>query len=36
VRFWGSCLAANRTNTVREVFPLFLTNPGGSIWIERT
>ena len=35
IRFWGSCFAKVRTKTVSEVFPLFLKNPGGSLWIER-
>ena len=35
VRFWGSCLARERPDLVQQVFPLFLKNPGGSIWMER-
>ncbi len=36
IRFWGNCLAQRRTEIVRDVFPLFLKNPGGSLWIEKT
>jgi Methyltransferase domain len=36
IRFWGSCLAQKRSSIIREVFPLFLRNPGGSLWMERT
>jgi hypothetical protein len=35
IRFWGSCLAHMRPNLVRNVFPLFLKNTGGSLWIEK-
>jgi predicted O-methyltransferase YrrM len=35
IRFWGDCLARTRTNMVRNVYPLFLKNPGGSLWIEK-
>jgi len=35
IRFWGSCLAENRSQIIRDVFPLFLKNSGGSLWIER-
>ncbi len=35
IKFWGSCFAQRRTEAVRSVFPLFLKNPGGSIWIEK-
>jgi len=36
IRFWGSCMAQRRPQLIREVFPLFLKNPGGSLWIEKT
>jgi predicted O-methyltransferase YrrM len=35
IRFWGSFLAHERKDLIRDVQPLFLKNPGGSIWIDR-
>jgi hypothetical protein len=34
IRFWGSYFAAMRPEMIRKVFPKFLVNPGGSLWIE--
>jgi predicted O-methyltransferase YrrM len=36
IRFWGNVFARERTALVTSVCPLFLKNPGGSIWIEKT
>jgi predicted O-methyltransferase YrrM len=35
IRFWGNSFVRERTDLVRSVCPLFLKNPGGSIWIEK-
>jgi predicted O-methyltransferase YrrM len=35
IKFWGSCLARERTELIRATFPLFLKNPGGSLWLEK-
>ena len=35
VIFWGSLLASEYNKEIQEEFPLFLRNPGTSIWLER-
>ena len=35
VLFWNSLFARRFSKLIKAEFPLFLRNPGGSIWIER-
>jgi hypothetical protein len=36
VRFWNSLFARTFAAEIATEFPLFLKNPGGSVWVERT
>jgi hypothetical protein len=35
VLFWNPLFALSFGSSIRDEFPTFLTNPGGSIWLER-
>jgi predicted O-methyltransferase YrrM len=36
VLFWNPLFALSFASSIRDEFPIFLTNPGGSIWLERS